>query len=247
MPNCDLTVLTPNDRFCFACHPDVPCFNHCCRDLTQALTPYDVLVLRSHLKLTWQSFLQRYATLGIGPLSGMPVVTLRFEDQADKSCPFVTEKGCGVYSARPSSCRLYPLARGVQRSRSDGQLTEHFALIKEPHCNGFVNGDSWTANQWIVDQRLDRFLTSNDRLLELIALKNRNHPRVLPPSLQAKVVMALYDLDSLKQKAPTYPIAEPASVPLPNSPTLEPAIENDMRWLAWGMIWVGSLFAGRSL
>ena len=37
---------TATDRpFTFACHPGVPCFTECCRELDLALTPYDVLRL----------------------------------------------------------------------------------------------------------------------------------------------------------------------------------------------------------
>ena len=45
-----LIPLDPDDTIGFACHPGVPCFNHCCRDLNQALTPYDVLQLKNHYR-----------------------------------------------------------------------------------------------------------------------------------------------------------------------------------------------------
>ena len=44
-----------------------------------------------------------------GTRTGLPVVSLRFNDSNDLACPFVTEAGCSVYPARPGSCRTYPL------------------------------------------------------------------------------------------------------------------------------------------
>ena len=41
-----------NETFGFACHKKVSCFNHCCKDLNQTLTPYDVLRLKIQLKIT---------------------------------------------------------------------------------------------------------------------------------------------------------------------------------------------------
>ena len=41
-----LTALGLDEAFRFACGPEVACFNDCCRDLFQALTPYDALRLK---------------------------------------------------------------------------------------------------------------------------------------------------------------------------------------------------------
>lgn len=233
-PHYDLIPLAPDAPFQFDCHFNVPCFNSCCRDLNQALTPYDVLMLRTHLGLPWRSFLEQFAHLGTGPSSGLPVVTMRFDQQEDKKCPFVTHNGCRVYTARPASCRLYPLMRAVQRTRNSGGLTESYALIREPHCRGFEAGPLRTVSQWIIDQQLDHYLAANDRLLELIALKNQYRRGVLPPSQHIWMVTALYDLDQLKTLAGQDRLASsgcPPVHPFPDAP-------DDRIWLEWGMAWV---------
>ena len=46
----------------------------------------------------------------------------------------------------------YPVARALQRSRRDGRLSEHFALIRESHCRGFGQGPTMTVHQWIAGQ-----------------------------------------------------------------------------------------------
>jgi len=177
----EFTALSPEEPFRFACDPGVACFNLCCQDLNQALTPYDVLQLRTHLRLSWAQFLERYAVLYPGPASRLPVVSLRFSSAREKLCPFVTPAGCSVYAARPTSCRLYPVARALQRSRRDGSLSEHFALIREPHCLGFEQGPAMTVEQWVAGQGAREGLAANDRLMEMIALKNRLRPGRLDP------------------------------------------------------------------
>jgi len=185
-----------HQTFCFTCSPEVPCFNACCRDLNQVLTPYDVLCLKQYLAMTSTEFLSTYTQKSTGPGTGLPVVSLRFGDAQDLTCPFVTPSGCRVYPARPASCRTYPLARGVSRDRSTGRLTEHWAIIREPHCKGFEKGRQQTVDQWVADQQIAVHNRMNDRLLELISVKNRLRPGILPPSEADQVYTALYDLDA---------------------------------------------------
>ena len=49
-----------NDTFCFRCHPEVSCFNRCCRNLNLFLYPYDVVRLKQCLGLTSDEFLDEY-------------------------------------------------------------------------------------------------------------------------------------------------------------------------------------------
>ena len=44
-----------------------------------------------------------------------PVVILKMEEE-DKRCPFISEKGCGVYNDRPWACRMYPLGAAEPKS-----------------------------------------------------------------------------------------------------------------------------------
>jgi Fe-S-cluster containining protein len=195
-----ITPLEKHETFCFTCSPEVPCFNACCRDLNQALTPYDVLCLKSFLNMPSSNFLESYTQESTGPGTGLPVVSLRFSDADDLTCPFVTDAGCRVYPARPASCRTYPLARGVSRHRDSRQLTEHWALIREPHCLGFRDGQPQTVDEWIDDQQIAAHNRMNDMMLELISLKNRFRPKALTPSEKKQVYTALYDLDTFRDK-----------------------------------------------
>ncbi len=199
----EMSPLLPGESFCFACSPDVPCFNECCRDLNQFLTPYDILRLKNGLGLSSGEFLQRYTVSYLGPETGLPVVSLK-QDQSDNlKCPLVRPAGCSVYADRPSSCRMYPVARALSRSRATGVTTEHFALIKEPHCRGFTGAENGaknkTAERWLAEQGLQEYNEMNDRLMTLISLKNRLLPGPLEPRLVEQFHLALYDLDSFRQ------------------------------------------------
>ena len=237
----ELIAIGPDEPFQFQCGPGVACFNQCCQDLNQALTPYDVLRLRTHLNLSWDQFQVKYAALFTGPSTGLPVAALRFRNDREKKCPFVTPKGCSVYAARPTSCRLYPVARAIQRSREDGRITEHFALIKEAHCRGFENGPKQTVRQWLQSQEALIGLAVDDQMMELIALKNRLRPGPLASEQQQWAVMAFYDLGKLKEAATT------KSLPAMNADGMPPLpdIEEEVQWLAWAMDWLREALFGK--
>ena len=195
----DMIPLTREDRFQFACGPDVDCFNACCRDLNQFLTPYDIYRLKTRLKLRSDEFLQRYTVEHLGPQTGLPVVSLKTVPGEELQCPFVADTGCEVYEDRPSSCRTYPLARAITRSRETGEVTEHFVLMCEDHCRGHQQVHTQTVGEWIENQQLEEYNRFNDMLMAVISLKNQFHPAPLDFREQRMFHLALYDLDGFRQ------------------------------------------------
>ena len=61
----DYPRLGPDDRFKFACHPGVSCFNRCCGDVNIFLSPYDVLRMKKRLGMKSGDFLDRHALLPV--------------------------------------------------------------------------------------------------------------------------------------------------------------------------------------
>jgi len=195
-----LVPIDLEETFRFACSPGVACFNACCRDLNQFLYPYDILRLKLTLGLSSGELLKRYTYEHIGPEAGLPIVSLASADAGRLTCPFVTTEGCSVYSARPSSCRIYPLVRAISRNRATGEITERFMLLKEPHCLGFGESKAQTVRQWIKTQEVESDNPINDKLMEIISLKRQQLSGPLDLKSRGLVYQALYDLDSFKNQ-----------------------------------------------
>ena len=229
-----ISPLGKTQPFCFTCSPKVACFNACCRDLQQALTPYDVLCLKQFLALSSGDFLSAYTDASVGPETGLPVVSLRFRAADDLACPFVGESGCLVYPARPASCRTYPLARGIARDRQTGQLTEHWAMIREPHCLGFDAGETHTVGAWVKNQQIADHNRMNDKMLELISQKNRYRPGPLPPDEYRSVYIALYDLDRFRDRC----LRSLGSTPIVDPRDIERAGNDDVALLDVAITWI---------
>jgi len=237
----ELIPISLPEPFCFACTPEVPCFNECCRDLNQYLTPYDILRLKNHLGLSSGQFLAQYTSQHTGPESGLPVITLKPNNPRDLTCPFVTPNGCRVYVDRPSSCRTYPLMRAAAHSRETGQITEHFMVLKESHCQGFNAAKIRTARQWIDEQQIAVYNEINDRMLPLISLKNRLMPGALDLKSRQLFFKALYDLDGFRAQIINNSLL--AGFPI-DSARIDQALTDDLALLELGTQWVKQVLFG---
>jgi Fe-S-cluster containining protein len=216
----ELPALEPDERFCFACHPGVACFNACCRELDLLLYPYDVLQLRRALSLSSSAFLERHAAPVTLPPHGFPMVQLRMSARSGATCPFVTPEGCAVYARRPAACRAYPLGRGAWLD-AHGALQVRHVVVREPHCRGFEDGPSWDAEGWLSDQALQEYNAQNDRYISLIGGCARD--AALPPRQVEMVLFALYQVDRFRD----YALAHDVIAALGGAPARRDAIEAD--------------------
>lgn len=189
-----------DETFSFSCNDSVSCFNKCCADVNQFLYPYDIVRLKNGLGITSGEFHKKYTMIYTGDTTGLPVVSFLTKPSNGHLCPFVEEKGCSVYNDRPASCRIFPLARAISRSRETGEITEHYALIKDPICEGFDNGDAIKVKDWIGTQELAEYNRYNDRMIELISLKHQVMPGALEGEYKDKFVMACYDVDEFRRQ-----------------------------------------------
>lgn len=187
------------EQFCFSCHPGVPCFTECCRELDLALTPYDVLRLKNRLQMHSGTFLEKYVIIEWEEGQIFPTCYLTMVDDGRASCVFVEQNGCSVYTDRPSACRSYPVGRGVRR-RPDGDTEEQFVLIREPHCRGFEESDTQTPLEYFTSQELGVYNRTNDTLLPLLQ-HNRIQQGFRPDRAGLdKFILALYNLDMFRQE-----------------------------------------------
>jgi Fe-S-cluster containining protein len=191
--------IRAKEQFSFACHPGVPCFTECCRELDLALTPYDVLRLKNRLQMHSGSFLEKYVIIEWEEGQLFPTCYLTMVDDGRASCIFVEKSGCSVYPDRPGACRSYPVGRGARR-REDGSMEEMFVLVKEPHCRGFEESPQQNPLEYFTDQELEIYNQANDALLPLL-----QHQRILQGfhlhrEQLDQFILALYNLDMFRQE-----------------------------------------------
>lgn len=237
----DMMPVSPDTPMNFKCSSKNSCFNECCRDLNQTLTPYDILRLKKNLGISSQVFIKQYTSLHHGPESGLPILTFKSNPDTGHECPFVKPEGCSVYEDRPASCRMYPLARAIARSRDTGEIGEFFALIEEPHCKGFCESSGQTVREWLEGQDVEEYNRQNDKLMELISLKNRIMPGKLEGAQSDKFYLALYDLDEFRLEIFEKDLLKDLNVP---APVMEKLKASDEILLDFGIEWVRYMLFG---
>jgi len=191
--------IKQEERFRFSCHPAVPCFTECCRQLDLNLAPYDLLRLKNRLGMKSDAFLDRYVIIEWDEQLVFPQCYLTMVDDGRASCVFVSPEGCTVYEDRPGACRAYPVGRGASR-RHDGRILEHLVLVREPHCLGFDAANSRNAGEYFQNQGLTEYNRFNDEVLRIL-----QHERVRqgfkPTRRQMdQFILALYNLDIFRQE-----------------------------------------------
>jgi hypothetical protein len=227
------------EPFPFRCHPDLACFNSCCRDKRLTLLPYDVLRLSRALGLRSDAFLARHAALEIEPASGWPTVRIALAD--DGRCPFVRAQGCGVYGDRPTCCRIYPLARAVGLG-ADGEPVEILLVDATPErCGGFGAAASGTVHDWTVGQGLEAYRGPNERAARLFLDPRRRRPLALSSAEVHAVVMALYNPDVFREYASRPGFASGCGL---GAERVAEGLRSDEGLLALGQDWVAARLLG---
>ena len=191
--------LQANSSFCFDCNPKLDCFTDCCSNINILLTPADVLSLARRTGLTTREFLDRHTLKPITKDLHLPVVMLRMDDTPGKRCPFVGDKGCSVYEARPWSCRMYPVAMALPPARGGVEPEPAFFLLEDDFCHGRREQRTWTVESWQRDQHVLELEEIEKGFRELIG-----HPwfiggRQLDPKRIEMFFMAAYDLDTFRE------------------------------------------------
>jgi Fe-S-cluster containining protein len=183
-------LMTWDDEFCFSCHPEIDCFNSCCRDVTIFLNPVDVGQLRTALGISSTEFLGKHTVRLVSEATGVPAVVLKMLDDPAKSCPFVGEGGCSVYEARPYSCRLYPL--------DSDQGVEYRFIVGPDKCHGLTEPRKWTVDLWRSDQGLLQYDDPDHQLKDIMHAEEVWEAPIRDQRMQDMIYMALYDPDRFR-------------------------------------------------
>jgi Fe-S-cluster containining protein len=192
--------IKEGETFKFRCHPDVECFNKCCRNLNLFLYPYDVVRLKKSLEITSDAFLDQYVDIVMRPVNYFPEVLLRMADNPEKTCPFLTEAGCAVYHHRPDTCRTFPVEQGVLYD--DARKTDLPVYFFRPpdFCLGQHELEEWTIPEWIEDQEAEVYHKMTIKWSQIKRLF-RTDPWGFegPEGPKAKMAfMATYNLDKFR-------------------------------------------------
>ncbi len=191
--------LAGDSSFCFDCQPKIDCFTNCCSDVNIVLTPADVLGLARKTGLRTRELLDKHTLNPITKELHLPVVMLRMGPAPEKRCPFVSEKGCSVYEARPWACRMYPVGMALPPARPGIPPEPTYYLFEDDFCHGRKESRTWTVNSWQHDQHIDDREDLERGFRELVG-----HPwfiggRQLDPRRIEMFYMAAYDLDTFRE------------------------------------------------
>ena len=192
--------LKADEKFCFRCHPDISCFNKCCRNLNLFLYPYDLLRLKTHLNMTSSEFLERHTDVIMRPGDKFPDVLLRMADNEEKTCPFLTDEGCSVYANRPDTCRTFPVEHGL--SFDDAGKAEMVYFFRPPDfCMGQHEEQEWTIKTWAGDQEAEEYSQMTAPWAEIRSLF-QSAPQMAddPQGQKARMAfMAAYNTEDFKE------------------------------------------------
>ncbi len=188
------------ERFRFACHPGVSCFNRCCHDVDMYLYPYDIIRLKRRLEMTSDEVLDRHTVTAIRDNPFFPHMMLKLTEKEGRPCPFLSPIGCTVYEDRPFSCRAYPVEPAV--SRQPGHEGETVYYISRHHyCQGHEEARQFTVAEWIADQGLAPFTEMNRAWVPVDTILRQNpwKGQGLDNPAAKMVFMACYNMDRFRE------------------------------------------------
>ena len=189
--------MTPDDQFTFSCGLNLDCFTQCCHDISIVLTPYDILRLKKALKMDSTEFLEKHTLPLFSPQQKFPLTILRMDPET-KKCPFVTEKGCQVYTDRPWACRMYPLGVAKPKNPTPADQPFYFVLHEEL-CHGHGQGKIHSVRGWVAEQGIEEYEMMGASFQELVLHDFWNHESSLTPQQAEMFSLACYDLDRFRR------------------------------------------------
>ena len=218
----DHKEYTLEDTIKFRCYKGIVCFNKCCYDVKLVLAPYDFLMLRKGLNLGVEEFIEKYGEVYIGEVTQLPIISVNMVPYST-ACPFLDEKeGCRVYSYRPASCRIYPLARYLVEDEK-GKKVEVFKIIRETHCKGHYEDRPIKIKDYIKEQGLELYHHYNDIWGEVIIKRQKFADTPLTGDMLDLIFTIAYDLPEFRNliKNKELPDFSPEDAELPDEKLLE--------------------------
>ncbi len=188
--NKHLQRLEETYLFNFECRPGSPCYTKCCRDVTIALTPYDLLRLKRALNISSDEFIDKYTLIIPKHKKLLPLIVIKMNED-DKKCPFVTDEGCIVYNDRPWACRMYPLD-----INDDGTYR---VLGNAEECLGLTSQVQSRIVDWLESQGIPQYDEMSKLLTQVTGPLSVYEQEITNVQITKMILMALYNLDKFRQ------------------------------------------------
>ena len=108
-------------------------------------------------------------------------------------------------------------------------------VLQEPHCLGFREGGKQTVQQWMDGQEIAIYNEINDKLMQIISLKNQLMPGPLDLKSRHLFYTALYDLDNFRSQIAANELLDNFDI---DSAIRIKARADDVELLKVGMEWI---------
>ena len=160
------------------------------------LTPYDVLRMKKALGIDSSEFLEQYTSIAYSAEKQVPVVFLKMNED-DKKCPFVGEKGCGVYAQPPVGMPHVSAGNGRAGNFAGGRRA--ILLCGEGRaCHGHGKGAECTVRECIDGQGVEPYDVMQAPFRRLLALAAEQQGSADGRPMR-HVLHGLYDLDRFRR------------------------------------------------
>lgn len=230
-------MLLDKDTFRFECHSGVACFTRCCKNADMYLYPYDIIRMKDHLGISSDQFLKQHTISAFRDNKYFPSLMLQMSDDEEKSCPFLSDKGCTIYENRPFSCRAYPLERAVARLNDGyGRVVQYF-VANHSYCLGHKELHEWTVKEWTEDQQLQTYDEMNDLWVDIDTIFRKNpwgDKGINSPALKM-AFMACFNVDKLKDFILESSFLSRFDMP---EERVQKIMESDVELMKFGFDWV---------
>jgi len=228
-----------DSKFKFQCHKGLKCYTKCCREINITLTPYDIIRLKNRLQLPAEDFLAIYTVPQLLEKTDLPVITLKLLDDELKSCPFVRDDGCMIYTDRPTACRYYPVGTASLSHKEGADSDDFYFFVNEPHCLGFEEEKVWTIRDWRIDQGVDIHDEINAEWTDLIVRKRSFPPNIkLTDQSKKMFFLASYNIEGFRDFVFESSFLNRYEI---DKDTVEKIKDNEIELLKFGMKWLKSI------
>jgi Fe-S-cluster containining protein len=151
----EAAVLSESDLMQLSCGVD-GCDSNCCKASAPiVLNPYEIALICRERAMSYEDLLDIVDT---DRADGFPLVML----PRNPVCHFWTPSGCGIYSARPLACRLFPIGRVFDGFQS------RLVLPGRNICQGLAPSPAGTVADYVSSQKAAMQIQMADRWIEFV-------------------------------------------------------------------------------